>query len=233
MKEVVSIKKELTIEERSYLSVAYKNAIGSRRSAWRVLKSIHPRPDLQEEKQKEKANLILESRRTIEKEITGICEDVIDILALLLKKDDEMEASDKVFYRKMTGDYYRYMAEVKPTEDVISNASKAYEGAIESSKDLVSTNPVRLGLALNCSVFYYEVLRKPTEACKLARDAFNSALGKLGSLNSEDYRNSATIMQLLKDNLKLWTGGVADVEGQTEEGEEHEDESVPAEEVTA
>ena len=197
------------------------------------MKSIHPRPDLQEEKQKEKAILIEESRSIIEKEIAEICQDVIGVIHSILSKDEEMGATDKVFYRKMMGDYYRYMAEVNPKDEIVSKASKAYKDAITNSKELVPTNPVRLGLALNCSVFYFEVLRKPNEACKIARDAFNSALGKLGSLSSEDYRNSTAIMQLLKDNLKLWTGGTAELHDAEGAGGGDEDEDVIAEEITA
>ena len=39
MKRVVKMGANLTIEERNLLSVSYKNAIGARRTAWRVIYS--------------------------------------------------------------------------------------------------------------------------------------------------------------------------------------------------
>lgn len=40
MKAVAQQPKELSVEERNLLSVAYKNVIGSRRASWRVISSI-------------------------------------------------------------------------------------------------------------------------------------------------------------------------------------------------
>jgi 14-3-3 protein epsilon len=79
--------------------------------------------------------------------------------------------------------------------------------------ELTSTHPIRLGLALNFSVFYYEILNSPDRACHLAKQAFDDAIAELDSLSEESYRDSTLIMQLLRDNLTLWTssdGGEAD-----------------------
>lgn len=73
-----------------------------------------------------------------------------------------------------------------------------------------TTHPIRLGLALNYSVFYYEILGSPDHACKLAKNAFDSAISDLENLEEEEYRDSATIMQLLRDNLTLWTSDLVD-----------------------
>jgi len=61
-----------------------------------------------------------------------------------------------------------------------------------------------LGLALNFSVFYYEIQNKPDEACKLAKEAFDCAISDLDQLNEDSYKDSTLIMQLLRDNLTLW-----------------------------
>jgi 14-3-3 protein epsilon len=79
---------------------------------------------------------------------------------------------------------------------------------------LTPTHPIRLGLALNFSVFYYEILNSPDRACHLAKQAFDDAIAELDSLSEESYRDSTLIMQLLRDNLTLWTSS-DNAEGET------------------
>ena len=82
----------------------------------------------------------------------------------------------------------------------------AYKEATEqATKGLAPTHPIRLGLALNFSVFYYEILEKRQSACQLAKQAFDDAIAELDYLSEESYRDSTLIMQLLRDNLTLWT----------------------------
>ena len=66
-------------------------------------------------------------------------------------------------------------------------------------------DPIRLGLALNFSVFLYEVQSKSDDACSLAKQAFDDAIAELDSLDEDSYKDSTLIMQLLRDNLTLWT----------------------------
>jgi len=115
----------------------------------------------------------------------------------------------KVFYYKMKGDYYRYIAEYKIEAEKSAASEKAhdaYKQAMEIAKsELLVTHPIRLGLALNFSVFYYEVLNNPDEACKMARQAFEDAIAELDNVSEDSYKDSTLIMQLLRDNLTLWT----------------------------
>jgi len=121
----------------------------------------------------------------------------------------------KVFYQKMKADYYRYIAEYtegdkkKGAADSATEAYKAAQAVAE--KDLAVTHPIRLGLALNFSVFQYEVLGQPEEACKMAREAFEQAIAELDNVAEDSYKDSTLIMQLLRDNLTLWTS--EDAEG--------------------
>jgi 14-3-3 protein epsilon len=84
---------------------------------------------------------------------------------------------------------------------------------------LAPTHPIRLGLALNYSVFNYEILGSPDRACQLAKQAFDDAIAELDSLNEDSYKDSTLIMQLLRDNLTLWTSDMPE-DADKEAGEE-------------
>ena len=66
------------------------------------------------------------------------------------------------------------------------------------------TSPIKLGLALNYSVFYYEIMNDHDKSCKLAKAAFDGAIQDLDKLEDEEYKEAASIMQLLRDNLTSW-----------------------------
>ncbi|XP_017268719.1 14-3-3 protein zeta [Kryptolebias marmoratus] len=215
MKQVTEEGEPLTNEERNLLSVAYKNVVGARRSAWRVVFSIEQKTESEDKKLKVK-----EYRIIIEKELKDICKDVLNLLdKYLIPKADTSES--KVFYLKMKGDYYRYLAEVDSDEEketTIKDSQSAYQKAFDISKDKMQpTHPIRLGLALNFSVFFYEILSSPEEACNLAKQAFDDAIAELDTLSEESYKDSTLIMQLLRDNLTLWT---SDSQAEGEEPEE-------------
>ena len=100
------------------------------------------------------------------------------------------------------------MAEVagEDTKQSVQNdADAAYTDAYKNSQILLSTNPIRLGLALNYSVFHYEIQGDPAKACELAKKAFDDAISQLDSLPEDSYKDSTLIMQLLRDNLTLWS----------------------------
>jgi 14-3-3 protein epsilon len=229
MKVVASADQELSVEERNLLSVAYKNVIGARRASWRIVTSI-------EQKEESKGNeaqvaLIKEYRQQIEAELAKICEDILEVLDKHLIASAQTGES-KVFYHKMyllpcfhpgtpipvlilflyrKGDYHRYLAEFAIGDKRKISADKsleAYKNATEvASTDLAPTHPIRLGLALNFSVFYYEILNSPDQACHLAKQAFDDAIAELDTLSEESYKDSTLIMQLLRDNLVSHASG--------------------------
>ena len=215
MKAVTETGAELSNEERNLLSVAYKNYVGGRRSSWRVISSIEQKTEGSEKKQQ----MAKEYREKVETELREICKDVLSLLDnYLIPKASNAES--KVFYLKMKGDYFRYLSEVASGEAraaVIEDSQKAYQDAFEISKaEIQKTHPIRLGLALNFSVFYYEILNSRDEACKLAKEAFDDAIADIDRLTEGDYKDSTLIMQLLRDNLTLWT---SDADGDEEEAE--------------
>jgi len=129
-----------------------------------------------------------------------------------------MQPETIVFYLKMVGDYCRYLAEIN-NEEAKGVTEYFYQLAYKSAKKLPETHPTRLGLALNFSVCYYEIMKKPHEACTLAKDAFDGAIEKLDTLNDASYKDSTLIMQLLRDNLTLWTSDNKDNMGKGEKQE--------------
>merc|ERR1719239_2051189 len=118
----------------------------------------------------------------------------------------------------MIGDYYRYLTEAfKTTGDYKDQCNQFYENAMKiATETLEATHPTRLGLALNYSVCHYEILDQPKEACSLAKKAFDEAIEKLDNLNDVSYRDSTLIMQLLRDNLTIWSQAEEANQGENE-----------------
>lgn len=232
MKTLVEVKcktdLQLEVEERNLLSVAYKNVVGSKRSSWRTLAS----GNFQDVKPDVVGNYKLE----VEKELKATCQEVLNLLQKHLipvmdkvaaddsatksgdtKKNEELKETE-VFYLKMCGDYYRYLSEFDDKQSHKDQTAVYYQKAMDVAKEkLPETHPTRLGLALNFSVCYYEILKQPDKACALAKEAFDAAIEKLDTLNDASYKDSTLIMQLLRDNLTLWTSEApadADAAGQ-------------------
>ncbi|OIW03396.1 hypothetical protein TanjilG_31843 [Lupinus angustifolius] len=179
MKNVANLDVELTVEEGNLLSVGYKNVIGARRASWRIMSSI-------EQKEETKGNeinakRIKEYRNKVESELANICNDVMKVIDEHLIPSATAGEST-VFYYKMKGDYYRYLAEFKS-----GNEKKE---------------------ASNQSMKAYEILNSPERACHLAKQAFDEAISELDTLNEDSYKDSTLIMQLLRDNLTLWTSDI-------------------------
>ncbi|CAO2604933.1 14-3-3 protein theta [Lemmus lemmus] len=167
-------------------------------SAWRVISSIEQKTDTSDKK----LQLIKDYREKVESELRSICTTVLELLDKYLIANATNPES-KVFYLKMKGDYFRYLAEVACGDDrkqTIDNSQGAYQEAFDiSKKEMQPTHPIRLGLALNFSVFYYEILNNPELACTLAK----TAIAELDTLNEDSYKDSTLIMQLLRDNLTV------------------------------
>ncbi|XP_062101273.1 14-3-3-like protein B [Humulus lupulus] len=202
---------ELTVEERNLLSVAYKNVIGSLRAAWRIVSSIEQKEEGR--KNEDHVVLVKDYRSKVESELSDVCASILKLMDSNLIPSAASSES-KVFYLKMKGDYHRYLAEFKVGDERKSAAEDtmiSYKAAQDiAATDLASTHPIRLGLALNFSVFYYEILNQSDKACSLAKLAFEEAIAELDTLGEESYKDSTLIMQLLRDNLTLWTSDAQD-----------------------
>merc|ERR1712019_228727 len=175
----------------------------------------------------EQMGVLKEYKATVEKELQELCCQILKMLEKTLI-ENSTGTEEKVFYLKMAGDYYRYLAEFKKSPLAAGEkapeelAANMYNEALNVAKDgyksepaLPKTNPILLGLTLNFSVFYYEILTKPDKACQLAKNGFDAAVDELDALEEESYKDATLIMQLLRDNLTLWTS--------TEDDSQYED----------
>ncbi|KAJ1443266.1 14-3-3 protein [Sesbania bispinosa] len=214
---------ELTVEERNLLSVAYKNVIGARRASWRIISSI-------EQKEESRGNedhvaIIKDYRGKIETELSKICDGILSLLESNLIPSAASPES-KVFYLKMKGDYHRYLAEFKTgaeRKEAAESTLLAYKSAQDIAlADLAPTHPIRLGLALNflCSIMkslthqiVLVISRSRYPSLLYDIKAFDEAISELDTLGEESYKDSTLIMQLLRDNLTLWTSDITDDAG--------------------
>jgi len=228
--------------ERNLLSAAFKNVVGKLRQSARQLKEKIT--DLKESLKNEKdgdmrkkieadIELCQKYSNMVNQEVIQKCQEVVELLVdckdeepekahrkIKIPADPKCEIQDTneeaVFYLKMKGDYFRYMAEVNPNGTMKIDdqdfefkklAIDSYEKAATIANKLTETSPIRLGLALNHSVCLFEITHQQAQAQQVAQKAFNDAIQKLDQLNDKTYKDSTLIMQLLRDNLALWQKG--------------------------
>ena len=192
----------LSTDERNLLSVAFKNLVSQQRTAIRTISAIE-----QNQKYVKFAGGMGEYKKKIEEELYRNCDEIIALIrADVLGKaaDDESRA----FFLKMIGDYCRYVAESakgERLEKTKTDALAAYDEACKiAEKSLNACNSIRLGLALNFSVFHYEVMQDVKRACELGDKALKDALDKLDDCDEETFRDAQSIIELLRENLGLW-----------------------------
>ena len=202
LKEIIDQSSEdLSTDVRNLLSVGFKNLISGQRSAWKTVQAIE-----QNKKYAEYSSDCATYRARIGDELADNCQKIIDIVndKALPKAGD---AESKVFYLKMVGDYYRYTAEAAEGDRLASVTEKAlefYDKASTAGEGLEPYNSTKLGLALNFSVFYYELKNDTNKACEIAEKALNEAKDKIDDMSNDDARDALSIIELLKENLDLW-----------------------------
>mmetsp|Transcript_32859 Transcript_32859/g.37630 ORF Transcript_32859/g.37630 Transcript_32859/m.37630 type:complete len:240 (-) Transcript_32859:60-779(-) len=192
---------DVSMDVKNLLSVGFKNLISSQRSAYKTVQAIE-----QNKKYAEYSSDCAEYKEKISKELEANCKKIINIvLEKSLPKATDDEA--KVFYLKMIGDYYRYTAETAKGDklaEVTENARKYYEDATAAAKSLKPYNSNKLGLALNFSVFHYELKNDSAKACTIAEEALNGARDEIDNMGNDEARDALSIIELLKENLDLW-----------------------------
>lgn len=206
MNEIIKADPKLNNDERNLLSVAYKALTGSRRSALRTVNAF-----LEDESIKaipDRVAKLTELKEKLIKELDEYCKELIELTdQKLLPAADE--PATQVFYEKLKADYYRYSVEFKAEQDRKDGADKAktsYENAMRIAKEKLSkANPAYLGLALNYSVFLYEIIGQKQEAIELAQKTYNECSASVDDNSDTSYSEATMILQLLRDNVSLWT----------------------------
>ena len=111
-----SQEKELSIEERNLVSVAYKNNVGTKRNSWRILETLERKEEMKkpsgnDAEKKRNLTIIRKFKKEVEQELVGLCNELINLITNILNnyKNDH---SSKVFYHKLKADYHRYEGEI-------------------------------------------------------------------------------------------------------------------------
>lgn len=199
----IEMKGRLSIEARNLLSVAYKKVIGNKQRLWRLISGIK----LVGELDKDRVAILNDYLLQITKEILDICDEVMILLDRYLISSSGEDAGYRAFYLMMKGDYHRYMCEVDQGvkgNDLIMKTNESYLAAQKAATELPAAHPIRLGLALNYSVFFYEIMKQHEEASKLAKEAVEAALKVIDATASTMNSDSSLIIKLLQDNLLAW-----------------------------
>jgi len=205
VRQFVQFPGEMTPLERNLFCIAFKNITSQHRFSLRnlasiqvIAKSVHP----------DKTQLIVSERNRYSRELRDLCNEVLQLVEAKLlpsAKSDEY----RIFCYKTRGDYSRYLVEVANTpeerEQFAETSFLAYREAHKiACSALPPTHLSRLGLALNYSVFFYDVQRDPHRACLVAKEAYDAAIEALDDLDEKEYRDAVVILQLLRDNVIIW-----------------------------
>ena len=99
---------DLTSDERNLLSIAYKNVVNNKRASWRILNQ-----HIQKGSKKENSPYLSDITafmHEVEEELITVCNEILGLLGDYLIPGAK-DGSQKVFYWKLKGDYYRYVCE--------------------------------------------------------------------------------------------------------------------------
>lgn len=205
-KYVIKAKGEISCDERNLLSVAYKNIVSSKRHSVRTILAYEIKE--KQSTKPEDLDYILEYKNILEDDLISTCEYICLFIENYLVPF-AVEDESKAFYQKLIGDYYRYIAENIDNEKRSSYSDKsllAYNEAREHAKNLKAIDPVRLGLALNLSVFYYEIINNQETGCQIAKETLESVKKDIEELdeNEEENIDIFNIIELIQENLNMW-----------------------------
>lgn len=194
----------MTKEMQRVLIGSYSNLIVPLRSSWRKLCQI-------ETEEKVAKKMINEIKIIKENLIISNCDKFIKMInenILTTKLDDEETA----LFLKVKADHYRYLAEITQGHQLYINKQNAfhfYKEAYLKAENFDDLNSTKLNIALNYSVFLYEILNKRINSFFYAKEALYKALRALKNcdeeeLTNEEMRDTLMIIEVLNRNVEDW-----------------------------
>eukprot|EP01022_Parablepharisma_sp_SALTPOND_P019781 TRINITY_DN3423_c0_g1_i2.p1 TRINITY_DN3423_c0_g1~~TRINITY_DN3423_c0_g1_i2.p1 ORF type:complete len:341 (+),score=40.60 TRINITY_DN3423_c0_g1_i2:1033-2055(+) len=200
MKSAVVLGYEFTKEDHELFKTAYKKFTENKVKAW---KTIH---NIEQEKSKEGCKylenikafkgVVLQEIKAIRNEISMILDEYLLVKPMCIE--------DAVSFLEMKATYNRYVVECSEDKSIIERCRQLYKEAIAKANALPITNPTRLSLVNIYSVFLHDTMESRTEAYNLAKGVLDSAITELEHLSDDEYKDSATALQPIKDNIYLW-----------------------------
>jgi 14-3-3 protein epsilon len=213
MNAIVLMKKgePLNREERRLLCSAWRNVTVRLRKAFKVIQNQMNKTEIKtDDMLPDILDMYLKETR---ERLNGLCKDVLKMLERYLLPSVENKSTpyvneSRTLYLKIKADYLRYLASFCQDDEKKSYtevALKAYQEAMNASQKLEVTNVVRLEVALNFSVFYYNIMNSPSMAIEVAKEAYDLAVAKVEAVDEKDeFRDTIEMMKLLRDNLTSW-----------------------------
>lgn len=209
MEEMVKKKKEeLTSDERNLFYAACKNNITHERES--ILTLLEYEAKESKKAQSDYLNYIKEYRDKYQKKLEEKCQKVIELIeSKLLYNVSNKEG--KVFYQKMKGDFYRYMAEYADIESKDKFSKKCleeYNQAVDGAQELEWRNPIKLGLMLNFAMFSYEIVGDKEEGIKMTKKAIEEGKKSLVPFEGDaewDLVDARKLISTMESNLDVWT----------------------------
>ena len=93
-----------------------------------------------------------------------------------------------------------------------------YKKALTLAQNLPMHDLLKINLAINYSVFLYEIKNAREEAKAFAKQAFDECMKSIDELNKSKSLETITAIKILKENITLW-----DIEVEAAESFENEE----------
>ena len=200
--------KDLLPQERELLLYGYISYIKSQRNSLHICMAFETRE--KKEYNSRILTYIQSYRKKLESELTNTIKDITNTFDAVLIKNAENNFS-KIHYMKIKADFNRYVTEYEKgieREKASNTALRAYQDAMNLTKNMNIMNKTLLGLALNFSIFQYEVIGEKKNAINIGDDTLQKVNKEMPNFNmdknNEDYAIIMDIIDKIKSNNKKW-----------------------------
>uniref|UniRef100_A0A7S0LFP5 14-3-3 domain-containing protein n=1 Tax=Coccolithus braarudii TaxID=221442 RepID=A0A7S0LFP5_9EUKA len=174
---------------------------------WRITKTIltqeldKPKPN--------KAHLVEAQLYRVQGECRHVAQRHVQLMEAVLFPN-ATTPEDRVWYQRMAIDAHQCLAEQADGDQQKlergRNVESGYEACLRIAlEELHAAHPVRLGILLNASVWFYETKRDAQRGMQIAKEAFDACMQVVDGLDENERRDAQLIAQLIRDNLNMWT----------------------------